>query len=229
MNNREIARQLQSLRDLIKRTSQACGGDVEMQAHWARYLCVLSAGLVENAQAGEQALHLRLGRQEVARTFDRAPVVGGDERDRAARRQAGAARDDRVFGQFFEFAIQVTQALIGGLFARQRLAVLDPVGGDAEVVAALQRIEKAIGAGAADQDQVRVPQRVPGREARIPRLQFRAHLGEHPRQRQHAVHLARRNEMKRRFVIVEVNAGKVRLQILPRAAEVVGENVAFEK
>jgi len=49
MNNHEISRQLQSLRDVVKKTSQACGGDIEMQAHWARYLCVLTAGLIENA------------------------------------------------------------------------------------------------------------------------------------------------------------------------------------
>ena len=49
MKNREVARQLQKLNDLISKTGDACGGDIEMQAHWAKYLCVLSAGFVENA------------------------------------------------------------------------------------------------------------------------------------------------------------------------------------
>src|SRR5947209_3960440 len=49
MKNREIKRQLDSLRDLISRSSVASGGDVEMQAHWAKYICVLVAGLLENA------------------------------------------------------------------------------------------------------------------------------------------------------------------------------------
>lgn len=49
MKNREIARQIQKINDLISKTSLACGGDIELQAHWAKYLCVLSAGFVENA------------------------------------------------------------------------------------------------------------------------------------------------------------------------------------
>ena len=49
MRNSDIARQIRSLRDLVRRADQACGGDIEMQSHWARYLCVLSAGLIENS------------------------------------------------------------------------------------------------------------------------------------------------------------------------------------
>lgn len=49
MRNRNIVRQLQRLRDLIRSVDQATNGNVEIQAHWARYLCVLSAGLLENA------------------------------------------------------------------------------------------------------------------------------------------------------------------------------------
>jgi hypothetical protein len=51
MRNQEISRQLQRLRILITRVDVAAGGNVEMQAHWARYLCVLAAGLLENALA----------------------------------------------------------------------------------------------------------------------------------------------------------------------------------
>ena len=49
MNNRNISRQIQRLRDLIKKTDEATAGNLELQAHWARYLCVLSSGLLENA------------------------------------------------------------------------------------------------------------------------------------------------------------------------------------
>ena len=49
MQNREIARQLQRLKDLIKRTTDACGDNPEAQSDWAKYICVLSAGLIENA------------------------------------------------------------------------------------------------------------------------------------------------------------------------------------
>ena len=49
MKNQEVSRQLQRLQSLIKRTNAASRGDIEMQAHWAKYLCVLSAGFLENA------------------------------------------------------------------------------------------------------------------------------------------------------------------------------------
>lgn len=48
MRNQELSRQIQRLRSLIVRADQASGGNLELQAHWARYLCVLSAGLLEN-------------------------------------------------------------------------------------------------------------------------------------------------------------------------------------
>lgn len=49
MRNREIGTQLQILDGLFAKSRQACGDDLEMMSHWARYLCVLAAGLVENA------------------------------------------------------------------------------------------------------------------------------------------------------------------------------------
>ena len=49
MLNRELSRQLQRLQDLIKKADEACNGKIELQAQWARYLCVLSAGFLENA------------------------------------------------------------------------------------------------------------------------------------------------------------------------------------
>ncbi len=49
MRNRNINLQLQQLNSLFRNTSSASSGNIELQAHWAKYLCVLSAGLIENA------------------------------------------------------------------------------------------------------------------------------------------------------------------------------------
>lgn len=49
MRNREINQQLQRLEAILSKTTSASGGDVEVQSHWAKYLCVLCAGLLENA------------------------------------------------------------------------------------------------------------------------------------------------------------------------------------
>jgi hypothetical protein len=49
MHNREIARQFQRLQYLITKSGEATAGNIELQADWAKYLCILSAGLLENA------------------------------------------------------------------------------------------------------------------------------------------------------------------------------------
>ena len=49
MRNRELAIQLSSLRSLLERTDAATGGNIELIGHWGRYLCVLTAGFLENA------------------------------------------------------------------------------------------------------------------------------------------------------------------------------------
>lgn len=49
MKNRELERQRQSVDALFRRTSEACGGDIEIMSHWARYLCVLCAGFLERS------------------------------------------------------------------------------------------------------------------------------------------------------------------------------------
>ena len=48
MKNREIASRKQYLDELFKRVA-AFSGDVEMQSHWARYLCVLVSGFIEDS------------------------------------------------------------------------------------------------------------------------------------------------------------------------------------
>ena len=49
MRNGELTRQIAAIRLLIKNSSAATAADLELQAHWARYACVLAAGLLENS------------------------------------------------------------------------------------------------------------------------------------------------------------------------------------
>ncbi len=49
MRNRELLSQLNSLESLVERTDTATGGNIELIGHWGRYLCVLTAGFLENA------------------------------------------------------------------------------------------------------------------------------------------------------------------------------------
>lgn len=49
MRNPELVRQLKRLRDLLGKTRAISTIDFEMQSHWARYICVLAAGFIENA------------------------------------------------------------------------------------------------------------------------------------------------------------------------------------
>ena len=48
MRNRKLTSQVYMIQNLIKQTLQSCD-DIEMQSHWAKYLCVLSSGLFEIA------------------------------------------------------------------------------------------------------------------------------------------------------------------------------------
>jgi len=49
MKSASLARQLQRLNWLIDTTRRASGDQLELHAHWGRYLCVLVAGFLENA------------------------------------------------------------------------------------------------------------------------------------------------------------------------------------
>jgi len=49
MRNRELSRQHSRLKALISKTDTSTSGDMEAQSHWAKYLCVLSAGFLENS------------------------------------------------------------------------------------------------------------------------------------------------------------------------------------
>lgn len=48
MRNSEVTRQLQQLRSLIDRTRYATQ-DINLQGHWSRYLCIMTAGFLENS------------------------------------------------------------------------------------------------------------------------------------------------------------------------------------
>jgi hypothetical protein len=45
----ELKRQLQKINELIKSTAVSTNENVELQGHWGKYICVLSAGFLENA------------------------------------------------------------------------------------------------------------------------------------------------------------------------------------
>lgn len=49
MQNREISIQIQRLQSLVKRANEATGENIELLGDWAKYLCVLAAGLLENS------------------------------------------------------------------------------------------------------------------------------------------------------------------------------------
>ncbi len=76
MKNQELSRQLQRLAGLIDKTSMACNGDLELQSHWAKYLCVLCAGFLENALTETYSEYARVSANEavsgyVSRQLDR--------------------------------------------------------------------------------------------------------------------------------------------------------------
>ncbi len=49
MKTLALVQQHQKLIWLIDHTGESCGDNLQLQAHWGRYLCVLAAGFLENA------------------------------------------------------------------------------------------------------------------------------------------------------------------------------------
>lgn len=49
MRNLKLASQLQKIENAIHQTNKAVGGNIGLQAHWGKYLCILVAGFLENA------------------------------------------------------------------------------------------------------------------------------------------------------------------------------------
>jgi len=76
MRNRELSRQLQRLSSLVERTAEASKTDLELQSHWAKYLCILCAGFLENSLTEIYAEYARVSANEavagyVARLLER--------------------------------------------------------------------------------------------------------------------------------------------------------------
>jgi len=51
MRSIQLIRQYDRIVNLIKDTKQFCGDNLEFQGHWGKYICVISAGFLENAIA----------------------------------------------------------------------------------------------------------------------------------------------------------------------------------
>ena len=49
MRNTELRKQYASIQSLVQNTSVATGGNINLQNHWGKYICVLTAGLLENS------------------------------------------------------------------------------------------------------------------------------------------------------------------------------------
>lgn len=49
MRNAAVTEQLQRLRSILDRVREASNGDMDLQGHWARYVCILVSGFVENS------------------------------------------------------------------------------------------------------------------------------------------------------------------------------------
>lgn len=49
MDNPELIKQYNKLKKLIDDTETSTHGDLELQGHWGKYLCVLASGFLENA------------------------------------------------------------------------------------------------------------------------------------------------------------------------------------
>ena len=49
MKQQELNRQLQKLKDLISKTDSASALSAELRSHWAKYICVIASGFLENS------------------------------------------------------------------------------------------------------------------------------------------------------------------------------------
>lgn len=49
MQNQNINRELQVIRSLITKVDRSCSDDIELRSHWAKYICVLASGFLENS------------------------------------------------------------------------------------------------------------------------------------------------------------------------------------
>ena len=71
MKDAGLTAQLQALRALFDRVDAACGDDMEMRAHWAKYLCVLAAGFLEIALIEVYSYYCNKGANKAVASFAR--------------------------------------------------------------------------------------------------------------------------------------------------------------
>lgn len=49
MTTHSLQLQYRKIKEIIDATAAATKGDIELQAHWARYVCILTSGFLENS------------------------------------------------------------------------------------------------------------------------------------------------------------------------------------
>ena len=49
VKSHDLNKQYKVILNLIASTRASCGDDLELQGHWGKYICILSAGFLENA------------------------------------------------------------------------------------------------------------------------------------------------------------------------------------
>jgi hypothetical protein len=69
MKSQELSRQLERIESLFQRAQDACGDNVEMLSHWAKYLCVLAAGFLENALQDTYSRFVRQSSSEAVQNY----------------------------------------------------------------------------------------------------------------------------------------------------------------
>lgn len=117
MRHSELARQHSRLKSLLKRIGHAeTLRDPELQAHWARYACILSAGLIENSA---RLLFGTFTRQQAA------PTVANFVESQLARFQN--MNSERFVALAFKFDKALGKAFENFLADRGRDAAIDSI------------------------------------------------------------------------------------------------------
>lgn len=105
MHSRRLNSQYQRLRWLMDQASAFDADQLELQAHWARYLCVLTAGFLENALAEVYSEYAKRSASSYVANFVES-VLGRIQNPKAAKFVETARTFDRNwedgFNRFLE-------------------------------------------------------------------------------------------------------------------------------
>jgi hypothetical protein len=74
IKDHSLRKQLEGIQKLLDATPQATGGDLELQSHWGRYLCVLTAGFLENALYSVYSRYAHAGANPAVANFAAAQL-----------------------------------------------------------------------------------------------------------------------------------------------------------